>query len=184
VTKTRTSAHELVRNARRAKGLTQSELAARVKCKQSAVSMFEAGRTNVLAAETIAQIAKILDIDIKSMPAAGAGATVAEARLTLKYCPIDECPSNVPYVVHGTVHLMPKVVTAAEDEKTRCRYCGEILECHCPNAECAARVEAGAFCPWCGAEYVPQSPLGGTDPVAWADAQRRRIAEMRKLAEE
>lgn len=176
--------HDILRQARRAKGLTQSELAARVKCKQSAISMFEAGRTSVLSTETVSQIAKALDIDIKSVPAAPEAENGAARRLTLKFCPVDECPSNVPYVVHGSIHLLPRMVNAPQEEKTRCRYCGEILESHCPNAECAARVESGAFCPWCGAEYVSQAPLdSGLDPVAWSDAQRQRIAEARKLAE-
>jgi transcriptional regulator with XRE-family HTH domain len=174
------SINELIRNARRAKGLTQSGLAARAKCKQSAISMFEAGRTNVLASETIAGVAKILDIDIKLL--AAEQKTAAGSPTRLKYCPVDECPANVPYVVRGALHFLPSLTVAAEGEKSRCRFCGELLEEQCPNPACAARVEQGAFCPHCGAAYVTTVAGEMSDPVAWADAQRKRIGEARQLA--
>jgi len=52
-----------LREARRSKGLTQAELAQRVACQQSAISMMESGRTTALARETLVRIAAELGDD-------------------------------------------------------------------------------------------------------------------------
>ena len=97
--------HKLLRKARIDAGLTQAALAAQVGCKQSAVSMMEAGRPEALSRESLEKLAKVLNVtlpeavDAKPLsPTSGAGPAV---------CPGFNCPSNLPYAVGGEVFFMP-----------------------------------------------------------------------------
>jgi len=147
---------EQVRRRRRAEGLTQSALAGEVGCTQSAVSMFESGRSDALSAETRKRIAERLGLEAPAARAAGAASGEGELlREVCKYCPVDDCPSNVPYAVRGALHFKPALVAAPADRPTYCAWCGEVLESACPNPACGAAVTAGAFCRICGTRYVP-----------------------------
>jgi transcriptional regulator with XRE-family HTH domain len=173
--------HEAVLTARRRQGLTQSELASRVGSSQSAISMFEAGRADALSQEKIVLIARELGLDLSVLAAAPeAGPAAPEI---LKFCPVDDCPSNVPYVSRGRLGYHPALVEGPASERTRCRYCGELLESACPNEECRLPVAEGACCRGCGTAYVtatrtPRGPL-----ARWVDEQRARIRELRALVE-
>jgi len=172
--------HEVIREARRAKGLTQSELAREAKCTQSAISMYEGGRKDALARETVEAIAKLLGLPPESIPEKS-GVALPRVSLVLKYCPIDACPSNVPYAVAGRLIFRPVMVSAPSEERTRCRDCGELLESRCPNAECGAAVGEGSFCARCGTALVTASFTPVESAAAWADKQRARIREIRVL---
>ena len=51
--------------ARRAKGLRQTELAAQVGCTQSALSMFESGQPTKLSEETVKKLSDFLDVPLQ-----------------------------------------------------------------------------------------------------------------------
>ena len=96
--------HRMFRRRRIEAGLTQSELARQVGCKQSAISMFESGRVDVLSRDKLASIAERLGIDPDMLPAPELpAATVPRSPRRLYYCPVDECPSNIPYTVRKSV---------------------------------------------------------------------------------
>ncbi|MBM4155791.1 MAG: helix-turn-helix domain-containing protein [Lentisphaerae bacterium] len=170
---------EMLLAARRAAGMTQSEVARKVGCQQSAISMFESGLQDRLSEEKILALAKVLKVD----PAGARPEPVArtQARQILKYCPVDECPSNVPYVVRGQVCFAPVLVLAGAEERTHCSDCGEMLESACPNEACGAPVAPGAFCPVCGTRYVTPGGRATRNVEAWIAARREAIDQLRTM---
>ena len=163
-----------LRDARREHRLTQSALAQQVGCRQSAISMMEQGRMDAIARETMVRIGELLGVELPaedqpvSRPAAaGAG----------RYCPTYDCPSNLPYIVGGELFLMPRPHPGAG---AHCRYCGELLESRCPNAECARPLSAepGGCCSGCGTSWITVPSDEMADPAQWAAAQRARIREL------
>ncbi len=160
--------HKRVRTARRDRGLSQSGLAREVGCKQSAISMFEGGRTHVLAEEKLRAVCELLDLPWEQ--SSGEPATPPALHETSRvYCPQAECPSNIPYLVAGDLRFLPaqQLITASEPF---CRYCGEVLEHHCP--ECGRPVAPGACCSGCGCAYVVGGPTDTGDLPAWVASQR------------
>jgi DNA-binding XRE family transcriptional regulator len=172
--------HEVLREARRRKGLTQSEVAEQVKCKQSAISMFEAGRSGALARDLILKLAKLLDVDVKT-ESLQAEEVPSPGPLRLKYCPLADCPSNVPYVVGGRLCFRPSLVEESVAVRSRCRLCGEPMEASCPNPECRTDVAEGSFCRTCGAPYVVSALVEAPDSEHWAEAQRTRIRDLQAM---
>ena len=173
--------NEMIRAARRAKPLTQAALAEAAGCTQSAVSMFEAGRSDALSAEAVERIAGILGIEA-GLAAKVAKASVSSRPPTLKFCPADECPANVPYVVQGRLIFKPAMVEGDNEVPGRCRYCGEPLQDRCSNKDCGAGVCDGSYCVACGTPYVAVIERDRGALEAWADAQRERIKEVRELS--
>lgn len=169
--------HRRLRDARRAKGLTQSALAAQAGCKQSALSMMESGRMEALARGTIEKIAGLLEVSLD--PGAGAGtAAPAAPSAGRAVCPNGECPSNVPFVVNGELVFWPRRQPAPGGR--HCAFCGEVLERQC--RQCGAPVTAGACCPQCGTAHVLPPPAAAAgDMAAWADTRRKELAEWRAL---
>jgi len=176
--------NELVRQRRLELGLTQSELAERAGCSQSAVSMFERGYGDVLSSDRLKVLAEVLDLDPgQARPPQGETARGAQ-REVWKFCPAPECPSNAPYAVAGRLCFRPTCRRAPDGKKTYCRDCGELLESRCPNPECRSEITPGAFCPECGTAYVSAmfaSDAEPIDPSMWATQRRREIAELRSL---
>ena len=173
--------YSMIRDARCAKGITQSRLAESVGCRQSAVSMFESGRADSLSRKTLGLIADHLGLDIKDLSAMDLR-TVEGRSLMLKYCPVDECPSNIPYAVRNRIQFVPSMVEAPASEETRCSLCGDMLEALCPNADCRAELNEGAYCLECGQPYVAFTREVLADPKRWAGERRRDIAELRGLS--
>ena len=136
----RDSLSSVVKNARRGAAMPQLDLAEEVGCTQSAISMFEAGKHDALSAKNLQAVALMLGLDIESLPSRE---ELKPSPEILKYCPIDECPSNIPYVVHGRVLAKPSLTSAPSARKSRCRDGGELLEAMC--TECQAPVSAYAF---------------------------------------
>lgn len=169
--------YKTLRRARIAAGLTQSALAERAGCRQSAVSMMEAGRTTALSQETLRKIAGELGVTLPdALPAAAlAPASAIATALGAAWCPNFQCLSNLPYFIGEELFFLP-LGTAGDG--AHCLLCGELLERACPA--CGARVHhASGCCEACGRPLVAM-PEGFADaPRAWADAQREQIALLR-----
>lgn len=162
--------------ARRAQGISQGQLAKQAGCVQAAVSMMENGKADAIAHETIVKIAEILHVEIDETPEAALPAVPVLAP-GHAVCPNGDCPSNVPFVVNGSVAFWPKKQPSATAKY--CAYCGEVLEHACSN--CGAPIGEGAFCQKCGTPHVMPPAADIADPVAWAAARRREIAEFKAL---
>lgn len=169
---------ELCRALRRARVdrcMTQSQLAAEVGCQQSAISMLERGQTRALSREAIQAIAERLELDLAAFSLDWAAEPVGQ---TLRYCPLYDCPSNLPYAVRGELLFLPSVALFA-GQGGHCPYCGELLETNCPNAECGLPVQSGGCCGACGTAYVPApEQIKGDSAAKWAEEQRRWIGEL------
>ena len=151
-----------IKEARKQAKLSQSEVAAEVGCKQSALSMFEQGDGTKLNDVVIEKLAKKFGVELKvateqkaksdeairSVPVYRAEPT----RLLKGFCPNPQCPSNVSYEIGGRLFLKPNCEQADPVGGKFCAICGEVLEKHCPN--CGAPVHAGGFCSFCGDPYV------------------------------
>lgn len=170
--------------ARRAKRLSGVELAKMAGTSQSAISQFEGGKRTALRRDTIEKICEILEIAMPPELAGeesgqGALAESPSAAIAVQnirkeaYCPNAGCPSNVPYVVDGSLAFMPR--RQPDSSAVFCPWCGEVLLRECPQCETAAT--RTAFCPSCGAKRV-EPPEGISDPVAWAEMRRAEIASV------
>ena len=176
------SFYEEVRIARRSKSLTQAELARIVKCKQSAISMYEAGHQDALAYQTIKMIAVELDLVVPEEVITDVAPK--STRLScLKCCPIDDCPSNIPYTAGGELHFKPTMVRALKDESTRCTFCGEILQGCCSNESCGMPLCDGGFCSHCGDAYIVVTRMMRGDLDEWVAARCGIIKELRSMSE-
>ena len=139
------------KDARRALGLTQAQLALEIGCHQAALSMFENGKTTKLSSEYVERLADRLKIDLKALMESEKAAEppVLQHVASVGFCPDPECPSNVAYAV-GERTLFRVTL-----QKGRyCALCGEVLERRCPS--CGALPNEGACCTMCGSPYVHQ----------------------------
>lgn len=141
-----------IREARQQRHLSQSALARKVGCKQSALSMFEGGRQTALNAQVIGKLCAELGLlppNAQELAVAyGVGERSEQVR---SFCPNPECPSNLPMTVGGRHLLVPRGHMLSEGE-CHCAWCGEVLERACP--ECGAAINEGAFCSHCGTAYL------------------------------
>lgn len=146
-----TPIHVLLRDARRDMGITQAELARRVECTQSAVSMMEKGKADAMARPTLAKIATLLGVELPAEKDDTAPRpSPAHAATAVRICPNEDCPSNLPYRVGEAIHFMPH---AHRGSAIRCPYCGEVLIGVCET--CGEPVHSGeAFCAGCGTPHV------------------------------
>ena len=147
-----------IREARRSRGLSQSELAAEVGCKQSALSMFEQGDGTKLNDAVVERLAKKFGVDINATAAEceeGSQPTVVQIGSqspAAGFCPNPKCPTNRLYKVGGRDCYRPDRTAADPVGGKFCAICGEVLEKKCPN--CGAAVHDGAYCSFCGSAYV------------------------------
>lgn len=143
-----------MREARRKAKLSQSEVAAEVGCKQSALSMFEQGDGTKLNETVINKLAKKFGVSLTAsaendVPAPSAFSVAVAVH---GFCPNPHCPSNQMYEVDGRTLFLPNRLMADPVMGKFCARCGEILEKRCPN--CGAPVHDGAICSLCGESYV------------------------------
>ena len=172
-----------IKEARQAKGLNQSALAQLAGCRQSAISMFEAGNATKLSGETVKKISEILGVSLEMADTGVVGnpSSCVDVRPVVNgYCPNGDCPSNVPYVVDGRLLYRPMRKVASPGGGRRCTQCGEVLEMKCPS--CGAPLNDGACCASCGLPYVTPVLPDGTDVVAYARIRRNEIAQLRELS--
>jgi DNA-binding Xre family transcriptional regulator len=160
-----------VRDARRSRAWSQTELAGRASVSQSAISLFEQGRPDVLAGDKIAEICRLLAVEYTPGQAA---VRAVSGKLGGKYCPVPECPSNVPYHVGGATHYRPCLVRAPLGSTTFCGECGEILLAAC--GECGAPCCDGAFCPSCGTPRVVGPELDAAEVMERLACRERVLA--------
>ena len=174
----RESIFQAVRDARRKKGWTQSKMAAEIAAKQPAISSYERGHSDALSESKIRLLAEKLGLDL----AAYAEKQVQAGPRVAKYCPEQDCRSNLPDVQGERVFFQPVLQSGPEDEDTRCRFCGEVLETRCPNAECNEPVRPGRnCCTKCSTPYVPTMDAGPGRDEKWSDDKRRRFLELLEL---
>ena len=142
-----------LREARREAKLSQSELAAEIGCKQSALSMFEQGDGTKLNDAVIGKLAKKFGVSLEvKAPVSKPTGTCFTASASRGFCPNPKCPSNAAYEVDGRTFLRPDRAAADPAGGKYCALCGEVLEKRCPN--CGAQVHDGAICSFCGEPYV------------------------------
>ena len=146
-----------LKEARRLAKLSQSEVAAEVGCKQSALSMFEQGDGTKLNDEVIRRLAEKFGVSlVTSARSAEVSAPVdfpAAAAVGVRgFCPNPKCPSNRAYEVCGRTLFQPDRLAADPVHGKYCALCGEVLEKRCPN--CGVSVHDGAICSFCGESYV------------------------------
>ena len=165
------------KEARKSRGLGQTELARLVGCKQSAVSMFESGRITAISEDTIKKIASELGVDLKatgeSVQDSGTFIQVPVSRGITSFCPDMECPSNYPYIVGGRLMFLPVIGSSSCAGGKFCPYCGEVLEKRCP--ECGAPLNEGACCSQCSFQYVQNSLSPDVDIRGWVESRRKEI---------
>ena len=139
------------KDARRALGLTQTELAAELGCHQAALSMFEKGKSTKLSEEYVLKLATRLKIDLKALLGSEESATESfqQTIVSTGFCPDPDCPSNTAYAVGERTFFRITL------QKGRyCAHCGEVLEKSCPS--CGAVLNEGGCCTMCGRPYVNQ----------------------------
>ena len=166
------------KEARQAKGYNQSALAQMVGCKQSAISMFEAGMTTKLSDETVKKMAEVLGVSLESAPAVSQESLSDQVQRTSAatvhgYCPNCGCPSNLPYVVNGNLFYRPLRQVSSPTGGVRCTQCGEVLEMKGPS--CGASLNEGACCAVCGNAYVTPTLLEGTDLTTYVRMRNEEL---------
>lgn len=166
-----------LRDARRDKGLTQAEVAARVGCLQSQVSMLEAGQPNKVARETLEKVANLLEVELPTGVVEDKPIVIDRPVFAHAYCPQPDCPSNKPYVVGGELFFWPAQQPGVPRPGHRCAWCGEVLAFVCPK--CGAAAGVGACCRECGTPFVAAPPMLEVAPEIWAAQRRAEIAELR-----
>ena len=140
--------------ARREAGISQTELAAEIGCKQSALSPFERGDGTKLSDEAIKKLSEKFGIPLPKesslqpstfnlQPAAPAASG---------FCPNPECPSHRHLAAGGKAIVIPDRKLSDPVGGRFCAYCGEVLERKCPN--CGSPVHDGAVCSFCGKPYI------------------------------
>lgn len=145
-----------IKAARRAAGLSQSDLAKEVGCNQSALSMFEQGQTTKLNDEVVSKLAQRFGIELNTGTGKEKVAIPREgiqAALSLRgFCPNPHCPSNSGYQVEELYFYRPNREMCDPVGGKFCAVCGEVLEKRCPN--CGSPVHDGAVCSFCGQRYI------------------------------
>jgi len=145
--------HLILRNARRSAGLTQTALAEQVGCMQSAISMMESGRMDVLSRVTLEKIAAILDVTLET-PAPAGGTVQTLPPPVHRFCPNPECPSCLPYLVGDEMFFLPRPAPATG---RYCHLCGEVLAENCPGCDAPCSVPS-ACCSDCGHPLIAPPP--------------------------
>lgn len=148
---------EKIALARRDAGISQTELAAEIGCKQSALSPFERGDGTKLSDEAIKRLSEKFGIPIQTRKGGDDG---ERSRVSFSpayapstgFCPNPECPSHRKLVVSGRMMVFPDRKSSDPVGGRFCSHCGEVLERNCPN--CGAPVHDGAVCSFCGKPYV------------------------------
>ncbi len=149
-----------IKIARQQHHMSQSELARRVGCKQSALSMFEGGRHTALNASVIGKLCDELGLLPPSQTELAETLKVFGQRT---FCPNPECPSNLPLMIGDRQVFVPHK-NIAQASECHCAWCGEVLERAC--TECGAIINNGAFCTHCGTPYLMSDKVISSQQIA------------------
>lgn len=160
-----------IAQARREKGLTQTALAAEVGCKQSAISMLEAGQVSKLSKDNIEKIAAVLGLTLHT----SVTKVLSPSDTRQGFCPNALCPSNTPYLVRDQLIFHPRL-----QHNKHCAYCAELLETCCPNCATPNHAE-GAYCSFCGEARVTNTLAPEIKTSAWVVERRRELMELQQL---
>jgi DNA-binding Xre family transcriptional regulator len=164
-----------IRSARSEQHLSQEELAKKVGCSQTALSLLENGDETAVSTKTLKRICTVLGIDCPN-PQNG-----RVSRLC--FCTQATCPKNVPYLVRGKLCFQPGMVFVEGENPAFCTGCGCVLADVCNAHGCGAQPQLGdAFCLECGASLVeiPKSLTKHQDTKQLANEllyQRKVLAE-------
>ena len=162
--------------------MTQADLAVKVESSQPQISMYEAGDGTALSRKTLEKIADELKIDLSKTDAAMSD---NPSEIAVHFCPIDTCPSNIPYAVHDQLCFKPTAVRGRRDSGLHCAWCGELMMSRCPGEACDAEISEGACCRDCGTVYVTSTvKIAGWSADRWANEQRAKIREIREMGVE
>lgn len=173
---------ELVRSSRRGKNLTQEDLARKVGCKQPQICSYEQGQKGILSTEKLRRVLEELEIDVALLEERDAATGKGRKRRALGICRNQLCDSNVPHLTGPhRVSLTPSPVEATAGRTLWCTTCGAALEDKCPNEECGAEINPGAYCLACGTRYVPELGDLTGDIEEWIRERRRSIRELREM---
>lgn len=147
---------EKIALARREAGISQTELAAEIGCKQSALSPFERGDGTKLSDEAIQKLSEKFGIPLsKDSPTVSLNSPISHlpsASAGSGFCPNPDCPSNHRLNTAGRLLIVPDRKLSDPVGGRFCAYCGEVLERKCPN--CGSPVHDGAVCSFCGKQYI------------------------------
>ena len=143
-----------VGKARREAGISQTELAAEIGCKQSALSPFERGDGTKLSDEAIKKLSEKFGIPLEcsAVDIEPPSVVVDPSIPGSGFCPNPDCPSHRRVVIAGRTILFPERKLSDPVGAKFCAYCGEVLERKCPN--CGMPVHDGAVCSFCGNHYI------------------------------
>jgi DNA-binding XRE family transcriptional regulator len=166
--------------ARRAKGMTQSALADAVGCKQSALSMLEAGHAAKVAHETVERSPRCWRSRWKRQPRGALPVLRPDRREHPRL--LSACRLFFQCALRGErrAALLAAAQADGRAAAAHCAVCGELLERCCPHCG-APVVTAGACCPACGGERVANTLPPETDCEPGPPSGRRAIAEWRSL---
>jgi len=133
--------------------------------------MMERGHASALAWEKVEAIAEILHVPLSDTPPS-LPVTVGLATTSHRFCPVFDCPSNLPYTANGVLYALPRAGANPAGAR-HCAYCGELLEERCP--QCGNVELHGACCTQCGTACIatPEHVPGGIEN--WVDAQLKRL---------
>lgn len=146
---------EKIGQARREAGISQTELAAEIGCKQSALSPFERGDGTKLSDEAIQKLSTKFGIPIPKESSAvqpSAFNLQPAAPVASGFCPNPDCPSHRKVQAGAKLIIIPDRKLSDPVGGRFCAYCGEVLERKC--AHCGSPVHDGAVCSYCGKFYI------------------------------
>lgn len=137
-----------IREARKARHLTQIVLKDAVSCSQSQISELEQGIPNAVSREALGRIAEFLGLNLADFERQETTAEVAASDYA--YCGNQACPAARPFMVGGVIRIKPRFFEFGTGSKV-CGLCGEPLTSHCG---CGHPVYPGFLCQKCGNPYV------------------------------
>lgn len=161
-----------IREARRTKGLTQTQLKNQVGCSQSQISELEQGIHNAVSRDILISIANVLGLNLEEFERQESAAVVEACKYA--FCTNPACPAARPFVIGGIPRMRPHIVALGGGARN-CEYCGEVLTPRCERPGCGFPVHPGFYCRGCGKAYI-ELPSSIQTPQA-AEARARQVDE-------
>lgn len=141
-----------IREARKARHLTQIILKDAVSCSQSQISELEQGIPNAVSREALGRIADYLGLKLEAFEEPEVPAEVESSGYL--YCGNQACPAARPFYYPGGIRVKPHFLIFVPGIKV-CEFCGEPLTSHC---RCGLPVHPGFLCRRCSEPYIEAAP--------------------------